>query len=150
MRSDSSNVLQWFYSLEKQPTFVANRVCEILELTFVDDWHYVHRAHNPADAGSRGMSATSLLNSCWPTGPDFSKPNDFPLKPHDDFRQKGKMNKSPDSTEIIETKEYQCTTISATVTEIATTFEWQKYSSYEKLLRIVAYMLRLLSKNESV
>ena len=50
---------------------------------------------------------------------------------------------------MLETKEYQCSTISATVPEIATTFEWQRYSSYEKLLRIVAYMLRLLPKNET-
>ena len=31
MWSDSSTVLQWLTSLEKHPTFVANRVCEILE-----------------------------------------------------------------------------------------------------------------------
>ena len=30
---------------------------------------------------------------------------------------------------------------------IASTLEWQKYSSYEKLLRVVAYVLRLLPKN---
>ena len=39
MWSDSSTVLQWLISLEKQPTIVANRVCEILELTTVDEWH---------------------------------------------------------------------------------------------------------------
>ena len=60
-----------------------------------------------------------------------------------------KLNKGADSNKVIKTKEHQCTTITATVTEIATTFKWQKYSSYEKLLRIVAYMLRLLPKNES-
>ena len=32
--------------------------------------------------------------------------------------------------------------------DIATTFEWQKCSSYEKLLHVVAYILRLLPKNE--
>ena len=149
MWSDSSTVLQWLTSLEKQPTFVANRVCEILELTTVDEWHYVPTAHNPADAGTRGMSATDLLNSCWLTGPDFLKTSDFPFKLPEEFDQKVKLNKGADSNKVIETKEHQCTTITATVTEIATTFKWQKYSSYEKLLRIVAYMLRLLPKNES-
>ena len=80
---------------------------------------------------------------------DFLKTSDFPFKPPGDFRQRVKFNKGANSTDIIETKDYQYTTTSATVTEIATTFEWQKYSSYEKLLRIVAYMLRLLPKNES-
>ena len=37
--------------------------------------------------------------------------------------------------------------VSATQSTFAETFEWQKYCSYEKLLRIVAYMLRLLDKN---
>ena len=83
------------------------------------------------------------------TGPDFLKTSDFPFKPPDEFCQKVKFNRGADSTEVNETKEHQCTTISETVTEITTTFEWQKYSSYEKLLRIVAYMLRLLPKNET-
>ena len=149
MWSDGSTVLQWLTSLEKQPTFVANRVCEILDLTTVDEWHYVPTGHNPADAGTRGTFAIALLNSCWLCGPDFLKTSDFPFKLPDDFRQKVKLNKGADSTKVNETKDYQCTTITATVAEIATTFKWQKYSSHEKLLRIVAYMLRLLPKNES-
>ena len=36
MWTDSTTVLQWINSNEKQPTFVANRVCEILEYTSVD------------------------------------------------------------------------------------------------------------------
>ena len=130
MWSDSSTVLQWLTSIEKQPTFVAKRVGEILELTTDDEWHYVSTAHNPDDAGTRGMSATDLLNSCWLTGPDFLKTSDFPFKPPEEFRQKLKLNKGADSTKINETKEHQCTTITATVTKIATTFKWQKYTSY--------------------
>ena len=95
------------------------------------------------------MSATALLNSCWLSGPDFLKTSDFLFKLPDDFRQKVMFNKRTNCTEVIETKEYQCTTYSTTATEIATTFEREKYSSYEKLLRIVAYVLRLLPKNES-
>ena len=56
MWSDNSTVPQWVYSLEKQPIFVANQVCEILELTTIDEWHY---------------SLQLLLNSSWLTGPDF-------------------------------------------------------------------------------
>ena len=76
--SDSSTVLKCLIPLENQPTFVANRVCEILELPTVDEWHNVPTAHNPTDAGTRGVSATALLNSCWLTGPDFLKTSDFP------------------------------------------------------------------------
>ena len=136
MWSDSLTVLQWLTSLEKQPTFVANRVCETLDLTTVDEWHYVPTAHNTADAGTRGISATALLNSCWLSGPYFLKTSDLPFK-----LPESKENNRTNSTEVIETKEYKCITYSATATEIATTFEWEKYSSYEQLLRIVAYML---------
>ena len=76
MWSDSSTVPQWLTFLEKQPTFVANRVCEILELTTVDERHYVPTAHNSADARTRGMSAPALLNSCWLTGPNVLKTSD--------------------------------------------------------------------------
>ena len=119
-------MLQWLNYLVKQPTFVANQVCEILELTTADEWHYVPTAHNTADAGIRGMSATALLNSCWLIEPDFLKKSDFPFKPSDNFRHKIKFNTDADCTEVIEIKEYQSSTISATVTETATTFEWQK------------------------
>ena len=37
MWTDSTTVLQWLHSLEKQPVFVANRVVEILELTTADE-----------------------------------------------------------------------------------------------------------------
>ena len=40
MWRDSTTVLQWIQSIEKQPVFVANRVAEILELT-TDEWNYV-------------------------------------------------------------------------------------------------------------
>ena len=36
MWTDSTIVLQWINSNKKQPIFVANRVCEILEYTSVD------------------------------------------------------------------------------------------------------------------
>ena len=68
MWTDGTTVLQWLKSTDKQPVFVANRVAEILELTTVDEWHHVPTADNPADAGTRGLSASSLLESSWLKG----------------------------------------------------------------------------------
>ena len=73
MWTDSTTVLQWIHSIEKQPVFVANRVAEILELTTTDEWNYVQSCDNPADAGTGGLSATVLSNSIWLKGPDFLK-----------------------------------------------------------------------------
>ena len=63
---------------------------------------------------------------------------------HPETRLKLKQAK-PDPTD--EPSKELCTMLSETQVATAKTFEWQKYGSYEKLLRIVAYVLRLLSKN---
>ena len=144
MWTDSTTVLQWLHSLEKQPVFVANRVAEILELTTVDKWFHVQSADNPADAGTRGLSAKALLESCWLKGPSFLKTSEWPFQPCENFRNKLKQAKLDLSDEL--TTELS-TLLSAHQTAIAKTFERQKYCSYEKLLRIAAYMLRLLSKS---
>ena len=63
MRTDSTTVLQWLNSLEKQRIFVANRVFEILEGTTVDQLHHVATQNNPAEAGTRGLSSEALQKS---------------------------------------------------------------------------------------
>ena len=71
MWTDTTTVLQWINSNEKQPIFAANRVCEILEYTSVDQWNHVATKDNPADVGTRGMSAEFLQLSSWVNGPHF-------------------------------------------------------------------------------
>ena len=63
MWTDSTIVLQWINSPNKHPIFVANRVSEILENTSVDQWNHVATCDNPADAGTRSMSA-EVLHMC--------------------------------------------------------------------------------------
>ena len=144
MWTDSTTVLQWIHSLEKQPVFVANCVAEILELTTTDEWNYVQSSNNPADAGTRGLSANALVESSWLKGPEFLKTPQWPFEPSEGCRWKLKEPKdsSPSPATVSST-----TMVSATQSTIAQTFEWQRYCSYEKLLRIVAYILRLLNKN---
>ena len=84
MWTDSTTVLQWINSNEKQPIFVANRVCEILEYTSVDQWNHVATKDNPADAGTRGMSAEVLQPSSWVNGPHFLSNSSFPFLPNKD------------------------------------------------------------------
>ena len=45
MWTDSSTVLQWLASADKQPVFVANRVAEILETTTIDQRFHVPTAN---------------------------------------------------------------------------------------------------------
>ena len=84
MWTDSTIVLQWINSTNKHPIFIANRVSEILENTSVDQWNHVATCDNPADAGTRGMSAEVLQSSNWMRGPDFLRFKQFPFVPNTD------------------------------------------------------------------
>ena len=61
----STTVLQWLNSTSKRPVFVANREAEILESTSIDQWFHVLSGDNPADTGTRGITADSLKQSSW-------------------------------------------------------------------------------------
>ena len=70
---DSLNVGYWIQgkSREYKP-FVAHRVGEIHEHSNPDQWRYVPTSLNPADLGTRGMTALELTESTkWWNGPDF-------------------------------------------------------------------------------
>ena len=141
--TDSTTVLQWLHSIDKQPVFVANRVAEILELTTVDEWNHVPTVDNPADAGTRGMSAKALLESSMLKGPAFLRTSDWPFQPSDEISM-SKIKKLYADKVPTETKCQETVVNTANVVFNAVTLEWQKYSSYEKLLRTLAYILRLL------
>ena len=81
MWTDSTTVLQWLNSGSEQLTFVANRRGEILETTTVDQWFHVSSGDNPADTGTRGISAESLKTSIWVNGPSLLKNGEWLFKP---------------------------------------------------------------------
>ena len=84
MWTDTTTVLQLINSNEKQPIFVADRVCEILEYTSVDRWNHVATKNNPADVDKLGMSADVLQLSNWFNGPNFLTNSIFPFVPNKD------------------------------------------------------------------
>ena len=145
--TDSTTVLQWLNSTSKQPIFVANRVCEILEHTSVDEWNHVASSDNPADAGTRGMSAEVLQSSSWLRGPDFLRTKQFPFEPSTEVVNNIKLG--------IVTKEIDKTNTSLAASVTKSTLEpppqlipFDKYSSIQKLLRITGYALPLLPSHE--
>ena len=146
MWTDSTTVLQWLNSISKQPIFVANRVCEILEHASVDEWNHVASSDNP-DAGTCGMSAEVLQSSSWVRGPDFLRTKEFPFEPSTEVVNNIKLG--------IVTKETDETNTSLAASVTKSTKEpppqlipFDKYSSYQKLLRITAYALHLLPSHE--
>ena len=145
MWTDSTTVLQWINSNEKQPIFVANRVCEILEYTSVDQWNHVATKDNPADAGTRGMSAEVLQLSSWVNGQHFLTNSKFPFVPNKDVINNIKLGVN--QAVVIEDTVSLATSVKKQTFPVPSLFPFDKFSSYQKYLRIAAYVLRLLPKH---
>lgn len=134
--SDSSAVLHWIRSpSSKHKQFVANRISTIQELLPGVAWLYVPTASNPADVASRGCTAMDLvMNDPWWNGPDWLK---------DD------RSHWPDQTVIslppvadLELKSFAIQICAIQEEKPAGLI--RRYSSYQKLLRIVSLLFRFV------
>ncbi|XP_076302005.1 uncharacterized protein LOC143220175 [Lasioglossum baleicum] len=132
--SDSSITLWWLTKSPNQlKTFIANRVTKIHEALPDASWRYVPTDENPADCASRGLLPLELGNHpLWWTGPpwlrkqDATWPKSIPSLPPDTCRE-------------------ERSTIPSCV--IANNQQWslaKRYSSWPKLLRVTAYVLRFV------
>lgn len=127
--SDSTIVLQW---LRKSPqelqVFESHRVSKIQEISA--EWRHVRTEFNPADALSRGQTPSEFIrNQSWFTGPQW-------------------LNQS----EVTWPNEPECLTqnlpgVRKTACLLANQGSddlYLRFSSYPKMIRIVAYCLRWL------
>ncbi|XP_055590962.1 uncharacterized protein LOC129743045 [Uranotaenia lowii] len=136
--SDSMVVLQWMKSPPRTwKTFVANRIAEIQHSTQGSQWLHVAGKQNPADIVSRGVSAEQLIQSeLWKHGPAWLS------DPVSTWPKQSLPAVLP--PEEIEQKK---TTILSAV--IAPPNMFDKFSSYQELLRTVAYCLRFFQQRPS-
>ncbi len=76
--TDSKVVLGYINNDAKRfHIFVANRIQWIKQSTDAKQWRYVTSEENPADYGSRGLTAEGLMSSNWFTGPEFLWKNEL-------------------------------------------------------------------------
>mgnify|MGYP002259925977 FL=1 len=69
---DSKTALFWIRNRGEWKQFVKRRVNEILKMSGKGDWRYCPSRENPADIGSRGMTALDLKQSVlWWKGPSW-------------------------------------------------------------------------------
>ena len=92
MSTDSTTVLQWINPTSKQSVFVANRVAELLQSTSYDQWIHVLSRDNPADTGTRVITADSLKQSSSVNGPSFLKTSYWPLNPNREVTEKTRLD----------------------------------------------------------
>lgn len=144
--TDSKIVLCWISTPPyKLKTFVANRVAHIQDWLQPALWSHVPSSQNPADCASRGLQPTQLIHhDIWWIGPSWlnSDITKWPKKPQD----------IPTFDQLPEFKNTHLNAFISTEQTSPTSDILHKYSSWNKLQRIISYLLRfwhnLTSKNK--
>ncbi|XP_065060575.1 uncharacterized protein LOC135687848 [Rhopilema esculentum] len=128
---DSKTALYWINNQGEWRQFVQHRVNEILKISKKEDWGHCIGVCNPADLGSRRVSATILRDSrLWWEGPHWLSmgkeywPKSFTLEDSPEIMEE--KRKTVNVTAVIEQNKLS-------VTEI---IEVDKFSSLKRLLRI--------------
>lgn len=160
--SDSVNVLWWVRGRSRQfKPFVANRVGEIQSISDPAQWRYVPTSINPADFLSRGMKAEDLKKcDVWCKGPEYllqpetAWPSNRTVNgPIENAELKlGSKLKTPKeipmTTNHTDSQRYEPTFQAFETTidsDAQPTIDPRRYSSWLKLRRITAWMMRFVS-----
>ncbi|XP_039453257.1 uncharacterized protein LOC120432183 [Culex pipiens pallens] len=132
--SDSTVVLAWLKSPSYVwPTFVANRVSHIQELTKGHRWNHVKGTENPADLVSRGVMPKDLVGlRLWFQGPHW-------LEAFEEYWSKAKHEETEDPAEELLEKKKNILVVSESPEPHPLI---DRYACYWKLLRITAYCMR--------
>lgn len=132
--TDSMIALHYIQSnANKWQVYVANRVAQIQRNSNIQDWYHVASEQNPADIISRGAYAREFINSdlYW-HGPTF-------LKLKNSIEPTTAVSLPPDSCELLEKRK-----VILTVSAIRDLPVLTKISSFVKLQRVIAYVLRFI------
>ncbi|XP_058449348.1 uncharacterized protein LOC131429304 [Malaya genurostris] len=134
--TDSMITMHWISaSPNRWKKFVANRVAEIQQLTAPGTWGHVAGVENPADAISRGMAASQLINfDIWWQGPTW-------LSQQKRFWP-NIVRTSDESFDVEELEEKPATSLPV-VPDTSNIF--MRKSSLTELVRLVGYIRRFIS-----
>lgn len=136
--TDSTCVLSYIVNKDKRfQTFVANRITTIHEGSRPDQWYYVDTCSNPADDASRGLSAEEFIHkNRWINGPSFlwEAEDCWPRQPNIPAEIK------EDDPEV--KKERKAFSVASTVEDDSLNRMIQSCSSWYKLKKLMAWILR--------
>eukprot|EP00794_Sanderia_malayensis_P009391 gene9391-biopygen7530 len=136
---DSKTALYWIFNSGHWKQFVQHRVNEILTISSKGDWGHVSGLENPADIGSRGVSASQLQESTtWWEGPQWLKQGE------DKWPKSMHISESDDVEE--EKKRANVLSVAAEMSNaVSNIIDIGRISSLRKLLRVTAYVKRFVS-----
>ena len=140
--TDSMIVLKYIANeVRRFVTFVANRVAVIRQESDPGQWRHVRSELNPADYASRGIKAseTGKLER-WRRGPEFlwREVEDWPPQPPEE------LGDLLDTDE--EVKKEKATVGASTVHADFWSILFQRYSSWDRLRRIVGWLCRAFNR----
>lgn len=143
--SDSQIVLAWIKTdVAKLQPYVANRVRAIGDLVLGCHWQYINTEDNPADCLSRGLQPHELRNhTLWWYGPSFLHCKNHSLE----LQFKTTLINLPELKNTSAKSTVVCNTTTATDSDI---YDYLKrYSSINKMVRVLAYVVRFCNSVKS-
>lgn len=131
--SDSMVTLAWIRgSPSRWKVFVGNRVSEIQTITEIEDWNHISSEENPADVLSRGVAINGLIeHKLWWHGPTFLERD----------QSEWELGEQEHEGEIPEQK-----LVVGVMQNIENEIFYiiRRISSFNKMQRVVAYVLRFI------
>ncbi|XP_028656694.1 uncharacterized protein LOC114650672 [Erpetoichthys calabaricus] len=129
--TDSKVVLGYIHNQSRRfSVYVNNRVQP-------EQWHYVPTDQNPADHGSRSISASMLSSSTWITGPRFLR---LPLKKIPEEQNKFDLI-NPESDVDIRPEVISLSTY-ASESHLSSK-RWERFSRWSSLVKAVAHLCHI-------
>ena len=137
--TDSTICLHWLFSTKQLPVFIRNRTTEILKLTDLSSWSHVSSTNNPADILSRGCSADELLQSAlWERGPPW-------LTDHSLWPRWSPKSLAADNVVLATAVDSHVQGVQSHLGSLQDLINISRFQSYERVLRIVSYVLKFIS-----
>ena len=143
--SDSQITLGWIKgNCSRWKQFVRNRVSEIQTLTDPAHWKHCAGVDNPADLLTRGVSANLMTsNYVWLKGPKWLMQPDAKLLTCDEVDSDSVLDLPESEIEPVDTLCY----IAPVETSL---IDFERFSSFRKLLRVVNLVLRFIKKTRKL
>ncbi|XP_013855911.1 uncharacterized protein LOC106511713, partial [Austrofundulus limnaeus] len=136
--TDSKVVLGYIYNQTRRfYVYVHNRVQRILQSTRPHQWKYVPSGLNPADHGSRSVTAAQLSNTTWLEGPAFLLKPSLQVPPFENYNL-------VDPAADIEVRPFVTTNLTRVTKPAIAPTCFERFSNYSALLRAIAQLIHVI------
>ncbi|KHJ87535.1 hypothetical protein OESDEN_12690, partial [Oesophagostomum dentatum] len=145
--SDSEIALAWIKSSRKLPPFVNNQKERISKLRAQFEgnglkvqFYHVPTHYNPADAGTRGLTATNVTQHAWLRGPQWLKRDvpHLPIKPIEAIHERQECEpEEMVQLNVVISPTLVCNTEDQFI-------ELTRFSQYKRVLRVIARVGKLV------